>query len=85
MNGSLIAPGTISGSLSATGTLTGNLSSPLALSGGLTIPKEIKQSNNYEELQNLPQIEGVTLIGNKSFAQLNMSRITNSELEDLLT
>jgi len=85
MNGSLIAPGTISGSLSATGTLTGNLSSPLALSGGLTIPKEIKRSNNYEELQNLPQIEGVTLIGNKSFAQLNMSRITNSELEDLLT
>lgn len=85
MNGSLIAPGTISGSLSATGTLTGNLSSPLALSGGLTIPKEIKRSNNYEELQNLPQIEGITLIGNKSFAQLNMSRITNSELEDLLT
>ena len=85
MNGNLIAPGTISGSLSATGTLTGNLSSPLALSGGLTIPKEIKRSNNYEELQNLPQIEGVTLIGNKSFAQLNMSRITNSELEDLLT
>lgn len=85
MNGSLIAPGTISGSLSATGTLTGNLSSPLALSGGLTNPKEIKRSNNYEELQNLPQIEGVTLIGNKSFAQLNMSRITNSELEDLLT
>lgn len=85
MNGSLIAPGTISGSLSATGTLTGNLSSPLALSGRLTIPKEIKRSNNYEELQNLPQLEGVTLIGNKSFAQLNMSRITNSELEDLLT
>lgn len=85
MNGNLIAPGTISGSLSATGTLTGNLSSPSALSGGLTIPKEIKRSNNYEELQNLPQIEGVTLIGNKSFAQLNMSRITNSELEDLLT
>lgn len=85
MNGSLIAPGTISGSLSATGTLTGNLSSPLALSGRLTIPKEIKRSNNYEELQNLPQIEGITLIGNKSFAQLNMSRITNSELEDLLT
>lgn len=85
MNGSLIAPGTISGSLSATGTLTGNLSSPLALSGRLTIPKEIKRSNNYEELQNLPQIEGVTLIGNKSFAQLNMSRITNSELEELLT
>lgn len=85
MNGSLSAPGTISGSLSTTGTLTGNISTPSALSGELKLPKEIKRSNNYEELQNLPQIEGVTLIGNKSFAQLNMSRITNSELEELLT
>lgn len=85
MNGSLSAPGTISGSLSATGTLSGNISSPSALSGGLSLPREIKRSNNYEELENLPQIEGVTLIGNKSFAQLNMTRITNSELEELLT
>lgn len=85
MNGSLSAPGTISGSLSATGTVSGNISSPLALSGGLSLPKEIKRSSNYEELSNLPQIEGITLIGNKSFAQLNMTRITNSELEDLLT
>ena len=85
MNGSLSAPGTISGSLSTTGTLTGNISTPSALSGELKLPKEIKRSNNYEELQNLPQIDGVTLIGNKSFAQLNMSRITNSELEELLT
>lgn len=40
---------------------------------------------NYEALSNLPQIEGVTLIGNKSFAQLNMVRMTNSELEEMLT
>ncbi len=85
MNGSLSAPGTISGSLSAIGTLTGNISSPSALSGELTLPREIKRASNYEELQNLPQIEGVTLIGNKTFAQLNMARITNSELEELLT
>ena len=85
MNGSLSAPGTISGSLSTTGTLTGNISTPSALSGELKLPKEINRSNNYEKLENLPQIEGVTLIGNKSFAQLNMSRITNSELEELLT
>lgn len=85
MNGSLSAPGTIVGSLSATGTLSGNISSPSALSGGLTLPKVIKRSNDYEELQNLPQIEGITLIGNKSFAQLNMARITNTELEELLT
>lgn len=84
MNGSLSAPGAISGSLSATGTLTGNISSPSALSGELKLPKEIKRSNNYEELQNLPQIEGITLIGNKSFTQLNLSRLTNTELEDLL-
>lgn len=85
MNGSLSAPGTISGLLSATGTLSGNISSPSALSGELSLPREIKRSNNYEELEHLPQIEGITLIGNKSFAQLNMTRITNSELEELLT
>ena len=40
--------------------------------------------SDYERLKNLPQIEGITLIGNKSFTQLNLSRLTNSELEDLL-
>lgn len=85
MNGSLSAPGTISGSLSTTGTLAGGISSPPTLSGGLTLPTMIERASDYEELQNLPQIEGVTLIGNKTFTQLHMSQLSNLELENLLT
>jgi len=41
-------------------------------------------TTDYERLRNLPSIEGVTLIGDKTFPQLNMSRLTNSEIEALL-
>jgi hypothetical protein len=41
-------------------------------------------TTNYERLRNLPSIEGVTLIGNMTFPQLNMSKLTNSEIEALL-
>lgn len=41
-------------------------------------------TTDYERLRNLPSIEGVTLIGNKTFPQLNMSKLTNSEIEALL-
>ena len=44
----------------------------------------IEDAANYEHLQNLPSIEGVTLIGDKTFPQLNMSKLTNSEIEALL-
>lgn len=39
---------------------------------------------NYNNLTNKPAIEGITLIGNKTYDQLNLQRITNSEIEDLL-
>ena len=39
---------------------------------------------NYEILNNLPQIEGVTLIGNKTYEDLNLHSLTNSEIEELL-
>ncbi len=41
-------------------------------------------TNDYNELINKPQIEGVTLIGDKTYEELNLQRITNSELEDIL-
>lgn len=40
---------------------------------------------NYEELDNKPSIEGVPLVGDQTFASLTMTRITNSELENILT
>ena len=41
-------------------------------------------TNDYEKLHNKPRIEGVELVGDLSFPQLNMSRLTNSEIEALL-
>lgn len=48
----------------------------------LNVPKYIS-SNDYESLINLPQIEGVTLIKNKTFAELGMEECTNQEIINL--
>lgn len=47
--------------------------------------RTVTEIKDYERLDNLPMIEGVTLIGNKTFPQLNMASLTNQEIEDLLT
>lgn len=39
---------------------------------------------DYSSLANKPQIEGVTLQGNKTFSQLSLTKLTNSELESML-
>lgn len=41
-------------------------------------------TDNYESLVNKPQIEGVTLIGNKSFSELSLNALTNIEIEEIL-
>lgn len=51
-------------------------------SGDIDIPT---LNSNYETLSNKPSVEGVTLIGNKTFPQLGLESITNVELENLLT
>lgn len=40
---------------------------------------------DYNNLENKPQIESVTLIGNKTFEELHMNKLTNSEIESLLS
>lgn len=53
-----------------------------------TLVNQVKQdvgADDYDELINKPQIEGVTLEGNKTYEQLNLAKITNSEIENLLT
>lgn len=39
---------------------------------------------SYEDLEDLPSIEGVPLIGDNTFSALTLTRITNSEIEDLI-
>lgn len=41
-------------------------------------------TKDYNDLYNKPQIEGVTLQGNKTYEELNMNRLTNIELEAIL-
>ena len=40
---------------------------------------------DYELLGNLPQIEGVELIGNKTFEDLGLTALTAAEVETVLT
>ena len=42
-------------------------------------------SNNYEDLINKPQIESYELIGNKTFDDLNMNKISIAELESFFS
>lgn len=74
----------LSGALSTSGNLSGSLRTYGDITGNLGIPRQVDQ-NDYEGLNNLPQIEGVTLIGNKSFEDLNLHALTNAEIEALLT
>lgn len=50
---------------------------------GLTIG-----TNNYEELENKPQINDVELLGNKTSTELNlqekMDSLTNTDIEEIL-
>lgn len=41
-------------------------------------------SSNYEDMINKPKINGVELVGNKTNEDLNISAISNGEIEDLL-
>ena len=64
--------------------LSGNLSTSGGLTGSLGTPSVVGQTD-YEKLNNLPQIEGVKLIGNLSHDDIKLHALTNSEIEALLT
>lgn len=60
--------------------VTGTMGASAALGQTVTVGG----TTDYERLRNLPSIEGVTLIGDKTFPQLNMVKLTNSEIEAML-
>lgn len=61
-------------------TITGTVGSRQQLTGGLSNSNAVL---DYNKLTNKPQIEGVTLIGNKSFSELGLNRLTNFEIENI--
>lgn len=49
---------------------------------GVTTILEHGGTNDYEKLINKPQIEGVTLIGNKSFPELTLDEEDNETINE---
>ena len=44
----------------------------------------VVETGDYEKLSNKPSIEGVTLLGDKTFKQLGMDNATEAEVEAIL-
>lgn len=47
-------------------------------------PRSVERENDYDALVNQPQINGVTLKGNKSFEELGEGTISNAELSEII-
>ena len=60
------------------------LSDPIKANAGLGQTVLTSGTSDYKKLKNKPRIEGVELVGDLSFPQLNMSKLINSEIEALL-
>ena len=73
----------ISGQLQGTQRISGQIQggSP-TVSGSLD---KSTRAKDYNTLVNKPQIEGVILEGNKTFEDLTLVSLSNTEIEDLLT
>lgn len=56
--------------------------SPIETETDLVINDGVK---DYNDLSNKPRIESVELVGDKSFDDLNLNKIPNSEIEELLS
>lgn len=78
--------------VTVTPTLSGNeiLVSPaitnnvIPASGSMVNETLVSTTSEYPLLKNKPQIESVELVGNKSFNDLGLSRITNMQIEQII-
>lgn len=63
--------------------MSGSLSAETSMSGTLKMPRSTVEKD-YEKLINKPKINGVELIQDKSFEELGVSPMTNSEILEIL-
>lgn len=64
--------------------LTTNIFGVAGIRGELSIPKVIvRGAASYEDLHNLPTINGVTLIGNMTFEDLGLGVCPSEEIDNL--
>lgn len=95
--GSITNQGALQGQITnANGYLTGYISNASSLGGNVVGMRGLKGekgdkgdkgdagTTDYLDLENKPQIEGVTLEGDLSFGELNLVSLTNEEIEELL-
>ena len=64
-------------------TLSGSLNAETPMSGTLRMAKSTTE-RDYEKLHNKPKINGVELISDKSFEELGVSPMTNSEILEII-
>ena len=72
----------LSGNISAA-SMSGSLNAETGMSGSLNMAERVYE-NDYEKLRNKPSINGVELIKDKSFEELGVSPMTNSEILEIL-
>ncbi len=65
--------------INASADVNGNIATDAEFTNKISV----NNVSDYELLNNLPQIEGVTLIGNKTHEELNLQRVSNAEIEEL--
>ena len=63
--------------------LKASITEKITLKASLSVPKSLGFQNDYEKLKNLPQIEEIILIGNKSFSDLGLEEVTNQDILDM--
>lgn len=71
------------GSINGNNTIAGVIRSN-TLTGNVIGTGRIVVEKDYEELENKPQINDVELIGNKSLEDLNTTRLTNIEIDNII-
>lgn len=93
LTGVLLGSGNLEGNLSSSSNLEGTLSlaqlvgiKNIILNGETleNVGGTVTINLDYEDLAAKPQINGIQLIGNKSFSELGMNRITNNEIDTIM-
>lgn len=71
----------LNGKLSGRSQLSATLNGKSSIVGRMSLPAE--RAGDYERLKNLPQINNVTVIGNKSFDEYGLGECTNLDIDSL--
>lgn len=72
----------LAGTATQEASLNARINSNISLSGNASGSNR-SGTSNYEQLSNLPSIEAVQLIGDKSFEDLGLEECSNIEIDNL--